>query len=151
MLSPADNDTRRYIAAAITAGTRNVPLECNPAFVSLGAVLIEGAPGDVVVGFAAGKHTMQGNGAISGGTIAAMLDTAIAVAVLSALQPGEDCSTISLTVNMLRRATIGGLKVQARVDKLGRRVAFAHGQLWNDDQVLIASATSSLAVVDVLP
>lgn len=146
---PADNETRRFIAEAIERGARDVPLDCNPAFASLGAVLVEGKPGDVLVAFTAGEDATQGNGVVSGGTMAAMLDGAMAVAVLSALKPGETCSTISLTVNMLRPGSTGRLYVRAGVDKLGRRVAFAHGQLLSTDQAPLASATSSLAVLSV--
>lgn len=149
VVPPADNESRRFIAEAIERGARNVPLDCNPAFVALGAVLVEGRPGDVLVAFTAGEDTTQGNGVVSGGTMAAMLDGAMAVAVLSALKPGETCSTISLTVNMLRPGSIGRLHVRAGVEKLGRRVAFAHGQLLSADQAPLASATSSLAIMAV--
>lgn len=144
-----DNETRRMIAAAVAAGARDVPLDCNPAFVALGAVLVEGAPGDVLVAFTAGEETTQGNGVVSGGIMAAMLDGAMAVAVLSALKPGETCSTISLTVNMLRPAATGRLYVRAGVEKLGRRVAFAHAQLLSPDRVPLATASSSLAVISL--
>lgn len=146
MAPPADNESRRMIADAIEKGLRDVPLDCNPAFVALDAVLIDGAPGDVLVAFTAGEETTQGNGVVSGGILAAMLDSAMAVAVLSALKPGETCSTISLTVNMLRPAATGRLYVRAGVEKLGRRVAFAHAQLLNEKQVPLATASSSLAV-----
>ncbi len=101
----------------------------------------------MLVAFAVGEETTQGNGVVSGGTMAAMLDSAIAAAVLSTLKPGETCTTISLTVNMLRPAMMGRLYVRAEVDKLGLRVAFAHGKLLNEDRVPLATASSSLAVI----
>lgn len=146
---PADNETRRLIAAAIAEGARDVPLDCNPAFASMEAMLVDGAPGDVLVAFTAREETTQGNGVVSGGTLAAMLDGAMAVAVLSALKPGETCSTISLTVNMLRPAAVGRLYVRAGVERLGRSVAFAHGQLLNEDRMPLATASSCLAVIQI--
>jgi len=146
-MPPGDNETRRMIASAIAQRERDVALDCNPAFLALDAVLVDGGPGDVLVAFTAGAETTQGNGVVSGGTLANMLDCAIAIAVLSALEPGQTCSTISLTVNMLRPATAGRLYVRAGVEKLGKRVAFAHGQLLGDDRIPLATASSSLAVI----
>lgn len=137
------------IAEAVEKGERDVPLNCNRAFEALEAVLVDGGVGDVLVAFTAGEDTTQGNNVVSGGTMAAMLDGAMAVAVLSALKPGQTCSTISLTVNMLRPGAPGRLYVRAGVERLGRRVAFAHGQLLNEDKVPLATASSSLAVIDM--
>lgn len=148
---PADNETRRFIADAIAAGRHEVPLDCNPAFAAMGAVLVDGTPGEVIVSFAAGEGTTQGNGVVSGGTLAAMLDGAMAVAMLSALKPGQTCSTISLTVNMLRPGKLGRLYVRAEIEKLGGRVAFAHAQLLSEDRTTLATGSSSLAVIDLAP
>jgi uncharacterized protein (TIGR00369 family) len=148
MSSEEDNETRRAIASAIETGQRDVPLNCNPAFAALEAVLVDGGPGDVLVRFTARQETTQGNGVVGGGTLANMLDSAIAVAVLSVLKPGQTCSTISLTVNMLRPAKPGQLYVRAGVEKLGRRIAFAHGQLLSEDRKPLATASSSLALID---
>lgn len=146
-----DNETRRFIAEAIAAGRHDHPLDCNPAFAAMGAVLVDGTPGEVIVSFEAGEDAAQGNEVVSGGTLAAMLDGAMAVAVLSALKPGQTCSTISLTVNMLRPGKLGRLYVRAEVEKLGGRVAFAHAQLLNEDRVILATGSSSLAVLDLAP
>ena len=145
----ADNDTRRFIADAIAAGRKDVALTCNAAFESMGAVLVEGRPGNVLVSFEAGEGAAQGNGVVSGGTLAAMLDSAMAVVVLSALRPGQTCSTISLTVNMLRPGLVGRLYVQAGVEKMGGRVAFASARLLDGDRKLLATGSSSLAVIDL--
>ncbi|WP_263588031.1 PaaI family thioesterase [Sphingopyxis sp. GC21] len=147
--SAKDNETRRFVADAIAAEKRDVPLTCNPAFISMGAILVDGQAGDVLLSFVADEGTAQGNGVVNGGTMAAMLDTAMAVAVLSALRPGQTCATISLNVNMLRAGKIGRLYVRAGVEKLGGRVAFAHAQLLSEDRMPLATASSSLAVWDI--
>lgn len=142
-----DNETRRFVADIIAEGRRDAPLNINPAFESLGAVLVEGAPGEVAVAFTAGETTAQGNGVVSGGAFASMLDAALAIAVLSALPPGKTCATISLTVNMLRSAQLGDFVAMASVDKLGGKVGFAHASLYDADRILVANATSSLAIL----
>lgn len=146
-MSIPDNPTRRAIAEAIEQGGRDVELRCNPAFSSLNTSLIEAMPGDVLVAFDAGTETTQGNGVVGGGTIANLLDSGMAIAVLSKLNFGQTCSTISLTVNMMRSAAAGRLYVRANVEKLGRRVAFANARLLDEHGGLFATATSSLAVI----
>lgn len=141
-----DNETRRVIAEAVEAGRRDVPLDVNPAFRALDTMLVEGVAGDVVLSFTAGEEMVQGNGVVGGGSLAAMLDSAMAVAVLSALKPGQNCATITLTVNMLRAAAPGTLYARAAVEKLGRSVAFVHAQLLDENRTLLATATSSLAI-----
>lgn len=142
-----DNTTRAFIAQAVAAGQRDTPLDINPALAGLSAVLIGGAPGKLDVAFVATEASTQGNGVVGGGTLANMLDSAMAVAVMSQLQPGQACSTISLSVNMQRAAQPGRLVATAEVDRIGARVAFAHAQLFDSDRRLLANATSSLAVL----
>lgn len=146
MAEEQDNETRRFIAEAVEAGRRDVPLHVNPAFNALDAMLVEGVAGDIILSFTADESMVQGNGVVGGGALAAMLDSALAAAVLSALKPGQNCATITLTVNMLRAAAPGTLFARAEVEKLGRSVAFAHAQLLDENRKLLATATSSLAV-----
>lgn len=147
LVAPEDNPTRAFIAGVIASARRDVALDINPAFASLDCVLEEGVPGAVTLRFTAGPHTAQGNGVVGGGTLANMLDCGLAVAALSTVAPGQTCSTISLTVNMLRAAAVGSLWVRARVDRTGRRIVFAQAQLFDAEQRLVATANSSLAIV----
>jgi len=141
------DETRRCIADALSAGKRHVPLFVNPAFESLATTLLDGEAGNLRLSFAATPAMYQGNGVIGGGYLAAMLDSALAVAVLSALQPGQTCATISLSVNMIAAAKAGRLVATATVEALKRRTAFATATLRDDGGKLIASATSALAVL----
>lgn len=142
-----DNPTRALIAESIHSDRQNVKLDVNAAFISLGAVLVGGRPGDVKVAFTAGESVTQGNGVVGGGTLANMLDCSMAIALMSALSPGQTCSTISITVNMMRPANVGVLMAQARVDRLGKRVAFASAALHDKEGRAVANAMSSLAIL----
>ena len=46
-LLAADNPTRAYIANAVAAGGRNVPLDVNPALAGLSALLLESEGAEV--------------------------------------------------------------------------------------------------------
>ena len=143
-----DNPTRALFAEAVSSGQRNVTLDANPALVSLSALLVESRDGELVIRFTAPRTATQGNGVVSGGTLASMLDLAMAMAVLSRLKPGSTCATISLTVNMQAAGQEGHFVAVAGVDRVGRQIAFAHAKLYDAERSrLIANATSSLAVI----
>ncbi|TFZ02791.1 PaaI family thioesterase [Ramlibacter henchirensis] len=145
-----DNPTRAYVAEAVSAGRRNVPLEVNPALASLSALLVEARDGELVIRFTAPQSATQGNGVVGGGTLASMLDLAMAMAVLSRLKPGYTCATISLAVNMQSAGQQGHFLAVAGVDRVGRQIAFAHAKLYDPERSrTIANATSSLAVIPV--
>lgn len=152
MGEPADNLTRAHVAAAVAAGRRDVPLDTNAASVSLGAVLREGTPGALRLGFVAPPESVQGNGVIAGGTVASMLDLAMAMAVLSVLPRGRNCATINLSVNMMAAAQAGPLMATANIERVGRSVGFARAALYDaSGERLLASATSTLSVYDERP
>ncbi|MFY9812132.1 PaaI family thioesterase [Aquabacterium sp.] len=145
-----DNPTRASIEAALAAmaeGAQEVALDANPAFVSLGAVLTGGAAGTLRLRFTAEPSAVQGNGVVAGGTLAAMLDSATAIAVLSALPAGRTCATTSLTVNMLAAGKVGRFEARASVDRVGRSAAFSRADLYDiPGDRLIATASASFAV-----
>lgn len=147
-----DNPTRAFIADAVASGCRHLPLEVNPALASLSALLVESGNDELVIRFTAPRDATQGNGVVGGGTLANMLDLAMAMGVLSQLKPGHTCTTISLTVNMQSAGHEGHFIAVASVDRVGRQIAFAHAKLYDAEcSRLIANATSSLAVIAVRP
>lgn len=145
-----DNPTRVFIREAIDAGdfgSDGIALDINPFFGTLGATLRGGNPGNVEVGFRMGPETIQGNGVVGGGMIASMLDAATATATLSALEPGTTCATISLTVNMLGPGKAGDFRAEASVDRLGRKVGYVSGKLYDASGRLVATASCAMAII----
>jgi uncharacterized protein (TIGR00369 family) len=144
-----DNPTRAQIANAVNSGQREFRLDANSALQSMDTVLVEGTPGDLLLRFTAPKYSIQGNGVVSGGMLANMLDLAMAAAVLSRLPPGRIPSTISMTVNMMASAQAGAILATTRVDRMGRSIAFANAELRDPHtRKLLANATSSLVLLD---
>lgn len=142
-----DNPTRMQIGEAVAKGLKKVRLDSNPAFVAHDSILEEAASGEVLLSYFAGPETTQGNGVVSGGTLASMLDCAMAAAVMSALKPMTVPTTVSLMVNMLRPGAPGRLYVSAKVDRLGRTMAFSSASIMNEERVVLATASSSLAII----
>lgn len=142
-----DNPTRAFLAAAVAERRIGVSLGANPALASFQAVLLDVSDEELAIGFTAPDYTTQGNGVVGGGALATMLDQAMAIAVLARLKPGQTCSTIGLNVNILRSGLAGAFVAKAAIDKLGGRVVFARAQLLDEAGALLATASSSLAVL----
>lgn len=143
-----DNPTRALVAEAVSSGRCNVLLDVNPALTSLSALLVDSADGVLRIRFTAPRSATQGNGVVAGGTLASMLDMAMAMGVLARLKPGFTCATIGLNANMLAAGYEGDFLAVAGADRVGRQIAFAYARLYDGAGAkLIATGTSSLAVI----
>jgi uncharacterized protein (TIGR00369 family) len=88
-------------------------------------------------------------GTISGATMMALADLAMYVAVLAAIGPVPLAVTTSLNINFLRKPARGDLVAEAKLMKLGKRLAVAEVGLWsagNDDLVAHATSTYSIPI-----
>lgn len=83
-----------------------------------------------------------------GGVAYAMMDTAMGRATMSALDEGKICATIEMQVRYFRGVTSGRLEASAKVINAGRRIVHLEAQTMDDRGRLVASATSSYAVLD---
>jgi len=91
-------------------------------------------------------------GMVHGGLVCTLADTVVGCAVHSTLEPGLTCTSIDLHVNYLRPVTTdsGVLRAIGEVTKPGRRVAFAAAEIRDGRDKLVATATSSLLVIEVV-
>lgn len=107
--------------------------------------------GDGVVTFAGVPDESVYNpiGAVHGGYVCTLLDSALGCAVHSTLPAGTGYTSIEIKVNYLRplRAGTGEVRATGRVTKGGRRVAFAEGEVVDGEGKVVATAQSSLLVM----
>ncbi|GHF72167.1 PaaI family thioesterase [Seohaeicola zhoushanensis] len=147
--APINTDmTRARLAKGMVDGDSDFTIPDNPSLATLGTVVNEATKGRVRVTFTAGAGNVQGNGVVGGGTFANMIDSAMALSVMTLLDKGTICSTVSLTVNMMRSGLPGAFTAVAKVDKIGRRIAFAAAELADAQGRVVATATSSLAIIE---
>lgn len=87
-------------------------------------------------------------GAVHGGLVCTLLDSALGCATSTTLPAGVGYTSIDLNVSYLRPVTSGSgpLTCVGRVTKPGRRVAFAEGEVTDNAGKVVATATSSLLV-----
>jgi uncharacterized protein (TIGR00369 family) len=88
-------------------------------------------------------------GTTSGPTIMALADFAMYVAVLASIGPVPLAVTTSLNINFLRKPAQGDLIAEAKLMKLGKRLAVGDVGLWSassDELVAHATLTYSIPV-----
>jgi uncharacterized protein (TIGR00369 family) len=108
---------------------------------SEGFAAFEGIPGD---------HAYNPIGSVHGGYAATLLDSACGCAVQSKLAPGVQYTTLELKVSYHKAVTrtTGLVRAEAKVLSIGRRVGFAEAKLFDASGKLLASATSTLLVIN---
>jgi uncharacterized protein (TIGR00369 family) len=139
------NPDRVEIVAAI-GGATPVRLTASPVLEHHGAMFLDGAAGGIRFRFKIPADSLQGNGVVSGGAVATVLDLSAALAVLSVIDMGATCSTLSLTVNYLGALRERDVEVEASVDRAGRRAAFASATASDATGRAVATATATFLV-----
>ncbi|RFA09524.1 thioesterase [Subtercola boreus] len=88
-------------------------------------------------------------GSVHGGYAAALLDSACGCAVHSLLKADQAYTTLELKVSYLRGMTVdtGEVRAEGRVIKMGGRAAFTEATLTDAQGRLLATATSTLLVI----
>lgn len=87
-------------------------------------------------------------GAVHGGLVCTLLDSALGCATHTTLDAGTGYTSIEIKVNYLRPVTAdsGPLICTGRVTKPGRRVVFAEGEVLDKYGKTVATASGSLLV-----
>lgn len=111
--------------------------------------VIDAQPGRVWLNGAPDSNCYNLIGTIHGGWVAAILDTAMGLAVLSQLEPDLAFTTIELKVSYLRAITpaTGPVHAEGHVVNAGRRVAFSEAHLVDGNGKALARASSSCLIV----
>lgn len=109
---------------------------------------VEKDDGTAVVTIDIEDQHLNPNGVVHGGVAYAMMDTAMGRATMSTLDDDKICATIEMQVRYMRGVSSGRLVSTATVMKPGRRIVHLEARTVDSDGRLIATATSSYAVLD---
>ena len=92
-----------------------------------------------------GEHVLNGAGAVHGGAIMSLCDTAFWVALASIYGQRQPTATASLTCSFLRPALPPhDLIAEATVLKPGKRIVYGEIHVYSDGQLVAHSTTSFL-------
>ncbi|WP_416898027.1 MAG: PaaI family thioesterase [Minwuia sp.] len=106
----------------------------------------------VFVGHPGGRH-LNPRGVVHGGYAATLLDSAVGIAILSALPAGKAFTTLELKVNYVRELPKDGSTVTAtgHTIHVGRTTATAEGRIEDSQGRLLAHATTTCLILDIPP
>ncbi len=105
---------------------------------------------------AAGRATMEftntdahchSGHVVQGGFIAGMLDSAMSISVICCSLWQFSPASLEIKVSYLKPATQGINHATGRIVQMGKSVAFLEGELRNENQELIATASSSARLI----
>ena len=87
-------------------------------------------------------------GSVHGGYTAALLDSCMACAVHSTLEPGYSYATLEIKVNYVRPMTAdtGEVRAEGKVIHSGKRIATAEGRLFDSSGKLYAHGTTTCLI-----
>ena len=89
---------------------------------------------------------LNGVGWLQGGLYGALCDEAMALALYTVLEEGEQIATISETTSYLRGVRNGKVRVRAQVVRKGRQVAFLEGFVTDPEDVLLSKTVASFTI-----
>lgn len=102
------------------------------------------------VGHPGSKH-LNPQGIVHGGYAATLLDSAVGIAIFTALPKGKTFTTLELKVNYVRALPQDGSPITAtgQTIHVGRSTATAEGRIVDREGRLLAHATTTCLVLDI--
>ncbi len=118
---------------------------------TLGASLVEVAPGRVEIALPASPSVSQQHGFVHAGAVAAIADSAAGYAALSLMPPAAGVLTTEFKINLLAPAVGERILARGRVVKAGRTLTLAQTEVFaenNRAEKLIALLTATLMSIE---
>ena len=109
----------------------------------IGIDFVEGGDGKCTMRLEAEEQHSNPMGTIHGGIICDLVDAAMGVSFFTTLSEGESFTTLELKINFLRPFWTGTLLAHGQVVSRGRTVGLTECRVVDDQDRLIAHATST--------
>ena len=116
---------------------------------TLGFRLAQAEKGRVVLVGSPDARSYNLIGSVHGGWAAAILDTALALSVLSTLDESQGFTTVDIRINYLRPLTAetGEVRAEGQVLQAGRRLAYGDARLVDATGKLLCHGTGSCLIL----
>jgi uncharacterized protein (TIGR00369 family) len=128
-----EEDLRRRIAAS-------------PFHSGFGVEVERASPGEVRLSWTARDEHRNLQGLVHGGVLATLVDMAMGLAVRTVVGETRRHVTIEMTVHYLRPAAPGKLHAVGTTQRVGRRIAFADGTVFDSNDRILVRATGAYSV-----
>lgn len=106
----------------------------------LGFAQVQHSGAGVVLEAEIRPELLNRRGVVHGGVLSALLDSALGMAVVAAIDPVEWCATLQLSVQFVSGGRRGPLRASGRMTRRGPHCAFAEGEVLDARGKLIARA-----------
>jgi uncharacterized protein (TIGR00369 family) len=138
--SPGLETLRRVIAGELPATPMARLIDIRLSEADRGRVVFEATPAEFHYNF---------SGTVHGGFAATLLDSAMACAIYTTLDAGQNCPTLELKINYVRAITsgLGPVRGIGTVIHRGRTTALAEGRVEDRQGRLLAHATTTCLIV----
>jgi uncharacterized protein (TIGR00369 family) len=135
------------MARITVAEFEEIVRESLPFAQSLGAVIVELNPERTVLRMAYRDDFLRPGGTISGPLLMGLADLAMYAIVLASIGRVELAVTTSLTINFLRKPPPADIVAEARLLKLGKRLAVGEVALFSvGDPAMVAHVTATYSI-----
>ena len=115
---------------------------------TVGARIAEVEPGHAVVELDAHAGHRHEGGVVQGGIITQIADAAMGMALMTEQADGMANTTIELKINFLRPFVEGRLRAIGRVVETRRTLLFAEADVLDDEDRLVARASSTCLAIE---
>jgi acyl-CoA thioesterase len=120
-------------------------LEAPPCDGALGVTVVDVKDGTARAEWRAEPSLLNGHGVVMGGFVSAAADVAMAYAMASCLTDDQSFASITLQTTFHRPAAPGKLDIVAKVERLGRTIAYVIADIYQNERH-VATATSSVLI-----
>jgi uncharacterized protein (TIGR00369 family) len=126
-------------------------LRPSPIWKQLGMRLISMEPGHATMELRVRKQVTNTQGAVHGGAIATLADTAMGAACWSTMEAGRPFATLDLRVSFLRSVISGRLLAEGVLVRTGKTARFAECTILDGDGILVARASCTFLALERMP
>ena len=126
-------------------------LEPAPVTTLIGIRLLEAGDGAARMELKTSRQHYNPMQTVHGGIFCDLADAAMGVAMASAVQDGETFTTIELNIHYFRAVRENTLTATARVVQRGQSTAYVECDLFDEQQRLVARASSRCVVIPAPP
>ena len=85
-----------------------------------------------------------------GGVLFSLLDTALGRSIIHHLPEGRGCATVEMKVNYFRPIQRGRIQARASMKELTRSLAYAEGEIRNEENKVLARASGTFFLTDTI-
>jgi acyl-CoA thioesterase len=123
--------------------------DANPFFNLMGIEVVSFGDGEATLAMEVRADMLNGAGWLQGGIYTALSDEAMALALFTALDEGDQIATISETTSFFRGVQSGKIVAEGRVSRMGRQVAFAKGRVMADgaEGPVLSQTSASFSII----